>query len=307
VNLSVVATLYRSAAHLQEFYDRASRAAQAVTPDYEIVLVNDGSPDDSLELAVALHERDRRVRVVDLSRNFGHHKAMMTGLAHARGGLVLLIDSDLEEEPEVLGRFHRELLETGAEVVFGVRNERRGPLLKRWGGSVFFKLFNLLSSHPLPVNLTTCRLMTRRYVKALVAHDEREMVIAGLWVLTGFKQVALTVEKHARTPSTYDLRRILVLLVNSITSFSDRPLVFIFYLGCLILAGSVAGALYLVVRRLFFGVLLGGWPSLIVSIWLLGGITVFCLGIIGIYLSKVFIETKRRPYTIVRNIYERTP
>jgi len=130
-------------------------------------------------------------------------------------------------------------------------------------------------------------------------------VVAGLWAITGFKQVALGIDKHARAASTYNLRRKLVLLVDSVTSFSDRPLILIFYLGCLILLLSSLGATYLIIRRLFFGVLLGGWPSLIVSVWLLGGITIFCLGILGIYLSKVFIETKRRPSVVVRHVYER--
>jgi putative glycosyltransferase len=305
VDLSVVATLYRSAPYVEEFYRRVNDAARAVTRDYEIVLVNDGSPDESLERAVALHEGDPRVRVIDLSRNFGHHKAMMAGLAHARGGLVFLLDSDLEEDPELLGRFHGELRASGADVVFGVQNQRRGGLVERWSGSLFFTLFNLLTDHPLPRNLVTVRLMTRRYLDALLLHEERETVVAGLWAITGFKQVALGIDKHARAASTYNLRRKLVLLVDSVTSFSDRPLILIFYLGCLILLLSSLGATYLIIRRLFFGVLLGGWPSLIVSVWLLGGITIFCLGILGIYLSKVFIETKRRPSVVVRHVYER--
>lgn len=305
MKLSIVTTLYRSAPHLAEFYQRARAAAEHLTSDYEIVMVNDGSPDGSLDVAVGLHERDPRVKVVDLSRNFGHHKAIMTGLGHARGDLLFLVDSDLEEEPELLLRFHEELERTRADVVYGVQERRKGGWFERLSGEAFFKVFNLLSKHPLPPNLATVRLMTRRYVDALVQHREREMVVAGLWVITGFAQAPLGIQKHARSATTYDLGRKLVFLVDSITSFSDKPLVFIFYLGCAILALSGSAALYLIVRRVFFGVLLAGWPSLIVSVWMLGGLTVFCIGIVGIYLSKVFIETKQRPYTIVRRVYER--
>jgi putative glycosyltransferase len=230
----------------------------------------------------------------------------MTGLAHARGDLVWLLDSDLEEDPELLQPFHQTLSESQADVVYGVQSERKGGAVERLSGAVFFLAFNLLSDQPIPRNVVTARLMTGRYVRSLVAHDERETMIAGLWAATGYKQVALPIRKHSRSPTTYGLRRKLVLLVNSVTSFSDRPLILIFYLGCVIMLLSSVGAAYLVVRRLFFGVLLGGWPSLIVSVWLLGGITVFCLGIVGIYLSKIFMETKRRPYTIVRRIYERS-
>jgi putative glycosyltransferase len=303
--LSAVTTLYRSAPHLPEFYARMKEAAGKLTDHFEIILVNDGSPDRSLDVALELHQQDPRVRVIDLSRNFGHHKAMMTGLAHARGELVFLIDSDLEEEPELLGRFHEELVRNKADVVYGVQERRKGALFERLSGEIFFRIFNLLSTDPLPPNLTTVRLMTRRYVMSLVAHREREMVIAGLWVITGFSQVAVPIRKGLRGISTYGLARKGLVLINAVTSFSDRPLIFIFYLGAVIILVSGAAAAFLVVRRLFFGVLLAGWPSLIVSVWLLGGLTLFCLGVIGIYLSKVFIETKQRPYTIVRAIYER--
>ena len=306
MTLSIVTTLYCSAPHLEEFYRRASAAAETITTDYEIVFVNDGSPDDSLSIALELFERDPRVRVVDLARNFGHHKAMMTGLRHARGELVFLIDSDLEEDPELLTAFAATLDAAAADVVYGVQAERRGEWFERWSGRLFFKLFNLMSDYPIPENLVTVRLMTRRYVSALLSHGEREMVIAGLWVLTGFRQVPLAVTKHSRSKTTYSLRRKIAVLVNSVTSFSSRPLVFIFYLGVAIGALAAAAAAYLVIRRVFFGILLPGWPSLIVSVWLLGGLILACLGIIGIYLSKIFIETKQRPYTIVRSVHERT-
>jgi putative glycosyltransferase len=131
------------------------------------------------------------------------------------------------------------------------------------------------------------------------------MMIAGLWALTGFTQIARTISRGAKGQTSYSFSRKVSLLVDSITSFSDRPLVLIFYLGLAIGGTSSLAAVYLVVRRLFFGVALPGWPSLIVSIWMLGGLMLICLGIIGIYLSKIFIETKQRPYTIIRQIYER--
>ena len=305
MQLSIVSTLYRSASHLQEFHRRMSAAARVATADYEIILVNDGSPDESLSIALELFERDEHVRVIDLSRNFGHHKAMMTGLAHARGGLVFLIDSDLEEEPELLASFLEALGRSNADVAYGVQAARRGGLVERVSGWLFFTVFNRLSGWQIPPNLVTVRLMTRRYVSALVQHRERETMIAGLWAITGFRQVPIVVTKHSRGSSTYGLRRKLGILVNSVTSFSHKPLLFIFYLGTLIVAVAFVAAAYLIVRRLFFGELLAGWPSLIVSVWLLGGLTLFSLGIIGIYLSKVFLETKQRPFTIVREIHER--
>jgi len=142
------------------------------------------------------------------------------------------------------------------------------------------------------------------YVRALLQHREREFVISGLWILTGFKQIPVMVTKHHQAASSYSLRRKISHLVNSITSFSNKPLVLIFYLGCFILLVSSIAAVDLIIRKILFGTLLEGWASLIVSIWLLGGLTIFCLGVIGIYLSKIFIEVKQRPYTIIKQVFE---
>ncbi len=304
MDVSIVTTMYRSARYLDEFYRRVSAAVRQITEDYEIVFVNDGSPDDSLDVALALYARDRRVRVVDLSRNFGHHKAMMTGLACARGELVFLIDCDLEVAPETLGVFYQTFQDAQVDVVYGVRESRQDPILDRLAGRLFYVIFNWLSTDALPVNLVTARLMSRRYVSALVSHREREVLIGGLWVITGFEQAPMVVHKTCKKSSTYTIGRRVAVLVNAITSFSNKPLVFIFYLGCVISLVAGLWALYLIVRRVFFGVFLAGWPSLIVSVWLLGGIIIFCLGVLGIYMSKIFVETKQRPYTIIRQVHE---
>jgi len=298
--------MYNSAPHLEEFYNRIIVEAGKITTEYEIIFVNDGSPDNSLEIALSIYEKDSRVRVINLSRNFGHHKAIMTGLSYARGELVFLIDCDLEEQPELLGQFCAEHKGSGADVVYGVQPKRKGGHFEQISGDLFYWLFNILSSQPLPRNLLTVRLMSRRYIAGLLEHKERETIIAGLWALTGFKQLPVLVEKRDTSRTTYGFRKKVANFVNGITSFSNKPLVYIFYLGCAILFFSGISASYLIVRRLFFGVMLGGWPSLIVSIWLLGGLMLFCLGLIGIYLSKIFLETKQRPPTIVQDIYDRS-
>ncbi len=304
MDLSIVTTLYHSAPHLEEFYARACAVAERITSSFEIILVNDGSPDNSLEIALALYSKDSRLQIVDLSRNFGHHKALMTGLDHACGEQVFLVDSDLEEEPELLEKFYEELKVTGADVIFGVQQERKGYYFERISGALFFRVFNLLSTHRIPANHLTARLMTRNYVTALLSHREREFVMSGLWALTGFNQIPVAVRKHHRSASTYSLTRKISHLVNAITSFSSKPLVLIFYLGCIISLVSLIAAIDLIIRKILFGTLLQGWASLIVSVWLLGGLTIFCLGVIGIYLSKIFIEVKQRPYTIIKQVFE---
>jgi putative glycosyltransferase len=306
MNLSIVTTLYFSSPYVLEFYQRISVEAKKITSDYEIIFVNDGSPDDSLDVALSLYEQDKRVRIIDLSRNFGHHKAIMTGLSHARGELVFLLDSDLEEEPELLSLFYEFYKKTkDIDVVYGVQKVRKGNFLERLSGEIFYNLFNSISNYPVTANLITARLMSQRYVKALVEHREREIFLAGLFAIAGFRQIPLLVRKDSKNRSTYTLVRKLTLAINSITSFSNKPLIFIFYLGALISLVSGITAIIFIVRKIFFNVMLEGWSSLIISIWLLGGLTIFCLGVIGIYLSKIFSETKQRPYTIIRQIYEK--
>lgn len=305
MDLSIVSTLYCSAPYLREFYVRIKSEALKITHDYELVLVNDGSPDDSLDIALALYHADRRVRVIDLSRNFGQHKAIMTGLEHARGRRVFLIDCDLELDPELLGRFSVELDKSDADVVYGVVEKRKGGFLERLTGALFYKLFNSLSSYPIPENVTVARLMTRRYVASLVQHRDREAFIAGLWAITGFKQLLVMVKKRDKGKTTYSMARRISMAVDGITSFSNRPLFLVFYLGGGIAMISSVAALALILRVILFGQLLQGWPSLIVSVWLLGGLVLLCVGVVGIYLAKVFMETKQRPYTVVREIYER--
>ena len=306
MKLSIVATLYQSAAYIAEFHRRASAVArQLVGEDYEIVLVNDGSPDNSLDLAVQLSESDSHVVVVDLSRNFGHHKAMMTGLAHANGDRVFLIDSDLEEEPECLIDFTQQMQSKRCDVVYGVQEQRKGNWFERWSGQWFYRVFKSLTGLALPENIVTARLMTRRYVDALLRHGEREVFMAGLWHITGFAQLPQSVKKHSTSQTTYTFRSKMSLLVNSVTSFSNAPLVGIFYIGLAISVIAIAYIGYLAVHWMFLAKPLTGWTSVMASIWLLGGLVISFIGVVGIYLSKIFSETKQRPYTIVRQIYEK--
>lgn len=306
VDLSIVTTMYRSAGHIEEFYRRIVAAATARTKSIEVILVNDGSPDDALAVALRLHDHDERVRVVDLARNFGHHKAMMTGLSFARGRRVFLIDCDLEEPPEILSTFADKMDAEGVDVVFGEQMAgRRGGLFERWSGVLFYKTFNALSTHPIPPNLITARLMTAEYVAALMLHDERECNIAGLWSITGFRQCALPVGKTHKGSTTYSLSKKVAGFSQAITAFSDKPLVYVFYFGASIFSFSVLAAVCLFLRRILFGALLSGWLSVMISIWMLGGMTIFAIGLVGIYLSKVYLETKRRPYTVVRQFHVR--
>jgi len=303
VKLSIVTTLYRSVPTIDEFYRRVMAAAAPIADELELVMVNDGSPDDSLDLALALHRNDPRVVVVDLARNFGHHKALMTGLAHATGDLVFLIDSDLEEEPELLSRFHERMAKGDCDVVFGVQEVRRGGWFERVSGALFFSLVNALSDQFLPRNTLIARLMSRDYVRSLIRHRDREFLIGRLFQATGFRQVALPVRKLSNSPTTYSLGMRIEMAVKYLTTTSTRLLYLVLYAGIAIFALSLLTMGYYLTRYLLSGIGVDGYTSLIVSIWFFGGLTTLILGIQGIYVANIISETRRRPYTVVRQVH----
>ena len=302
MNLSIVSTLYCSESNLKEFYNRATNEAFALAENsYEIILVNDGSPDESLALALEISKKDTHVKIIDLSRNFGHYKALMTGLKYASGEKIFLIDSDLEEQPEYLSLFNQRLEEGRCDVIFGVQAKRKGGLFEKVTGEIFWRMFNFFSDMNLPLNTITARLMTKQYVAALLLHQEKEIFIAGLWHITGFNQQAVQVTKKNLSKTSYTFLMKISLLVNAITSFSNAPLRLIFYIGSAILLLSSAYISYLIVMWAYFLEPPSGWTSLMASIWLLGGLIILFLGIIGIYLSKIFLETKNRPLVIIKS------
>jgi putative glycosyltransferase len=195
---------------------------------------------------------------------------------------------------------------THADVIYGVQRVRKGNLVRRLGGAFFWFFFNLISEVPVSPNVITSRLMTRRYVDALLGFHERELFLAGIFSLAGFVQIPMIVEKEARTNSSYTILKRLSLLVNAITSFSSKPLIFVFYIGVAICLCSGTAAIVLVTKALLLGNYVLGYPTIVVSIWLLGGIIILCLGILGIYQAKIFQEVKDRPLSIVRELYERS-
>jgi len=306
MDLSVVTTLYRSAPHIREFYSRMSTAAEAITKDYEIIFVNDGSDDESLNIAVEIHRSDSRVKVVDLSRNFGHHKAIMAGLHYVSGEHVFLIDCDLEEDPELLDEMYSAINESdNADVIFGVQKTRKGGLVEKRGGELFYRLFNRLSGLSLPDNPLTVRIMTKRYVQSVLKYKEDELFLAGVFEIAGFNQQSMEVNKKNRSKSTYSFKKRINLFTRGITSFSSFPLLVSFYIGAAISCTSFVFMVYLMIKKIVYddGIIMG-WTSVMASIWFMGGVILLSCGMIGIYLSRVYYEVKRRPNYIVRTVYD---
>jgi putative glycosyltransferase len=299
--ISVVTTSYNSSAHVEEFYRRALEAVRRPGRDVEFVFVDGGSTDDSAATAREFLKRQTPTTLVELSRNFGHHRAILTGLSFALGDLVFLIDCDLEEPPELFGELLRTLERVGdsgepADVVYAVPHRRKGGLFERVSGSLFYRLFNLLSDVQVPNDWMTCRLMTARYVRALLAHRERELFLGGLFAITGFRQVAFGAEKHHKGSSAWTLRLKLKVALQAISAFSARPLWLLAAAGALISVSSAGSMLYMIFRLAIFGISQqSGWASIMVMISFFGGLSLLAFGIVGIYVAQVLAEVKGRP------------
>lgn len=303
-HLSIVTTLYKSKDFIQEFYKRTVNSASQITGDYEIIFVDDGSPDNSSQVVKDLIQKDKRVRLIELSRNFGHYKAMIVALRHAKGEFIFLIDSDLEENPEILINFYDLMQKNNdIDVVYGCLRQRRGNFLQRIPGTLFYKVLNFLSDVCVPENTLFVRLMRKSYVESFLRFKESHVFILGLLKLAGFKQVAIPVEKSSKGKTAYTFFKKLSLALDGITSFSNRPLVCVSLLGLLISFISFLLVFFLVFNRLIFSHIITGWTSVMVSLWFIGGLIITSIGIVGLYIGKIFIQVKNRPNTIVRNIY----
>ena len=304
MKLSIVTTLYKSSVHINEFYSRISKEVTKITDDYEIIFVDDGSPDDSLSKVIKLGEKDHHIKVIELSRNFGHHKAILTGLSHAKGNFVFLIDSDLEEDPELLASFWNEInKDKKFDVVYGIQENRKGGWFEKYSGELFYFIFNSICQIKIPKNLTTCRITTQNYNQSLMLHEEKELFLATLWENTGYRSKPLIVKKKARDKSVYTFSKKISLFENSISSSTDFPLKAIFYIGLIISILSVFFITYLIFKKIILDNAVLGWTSAMVSIFFIGGLLMTSLGIIGLYISKIYSETKKRPRTIIKKIY----
>jgi polyisoprenyl-phosphate glycosyltransferase len=297
--LSVVAPVYNEQELVGTFVER-TRAALEGGP-FELVLVDDGSDDATPMLLEQIASTDPRVRVIHLSRNFGHQAALTAGLEHAAGDVVAMIDADLQDPPELIVQMLERWSE-GADVVYAVRKHRPGETaFKLATASWFYKLFNTLTQVDLEPNSGDFRLLDRRALDALLSMTERSRFLRGMTVWVGFTQTAVSYEREARTAgeTKYTLRKMLRFSLDAIASFSHLPLQLATYIG--LLSASVAFiAIPVVVGLHFAGSYLPGFGTITIAILLLGGIQLIALGVIGEYVGRIYDEVKHRPLYIVR-------
>jgi dolichol-phosphate mannosyltransferase len=302
---SVVAPVYNEEETLPHFYRRVVDVMEGLGEPFELVLVNDGSRDASYRVMRALHARDSRVRAVDFSRNFGHQVAISAGLDHARGAAVIILDSDLQDPPEVIPELVARW-RTGAEVVYAQRRRRPGETrFKLLTAAAFYRLIARITALDIPRDTGDFRLLDRRVVDTLVTMREHHRFMRGLSVWVGFRQEAVPYDRQERFAGVtkYPLARMVRFALDAITGFSYVPLQLASTLGFLLAGLSLLGILLAAVLRLA-GVAIQGQATTLVVVLLLGGIQLIFLGIIGEYLGRIYDEVRARPLYIVREVLE---
>jgi glycosyltransferase involved in cell wall biosynthesis len=297
--LSVCAPVYNEEDLVEEFYRRTTAALQAY--DYELIIVNDGSKDGTPEILDRLAEDDPRLRVVHLSRNFGHQPALTAGLEHARGDAVAMLDADLQDPPELITSMVERWSE-GSDIVYMVRQQRDGEsFFKLTTARWFYKLFRALAQVDLAPNSGDFRLLDRRALNALLSMGERSRFLRGMTVWVGFTQSAIGYHRDARYAgeTKYPLRKMLRFSLDAILSFSHTPLQLATYLGFLF-SGVAFLAIPVVIVMKLLGSYLPGFGSITIAILMLGGIQLIAIGVIGEYVGRIYDEVKRRPLYVVR-------
>jgi dolichol-phosphate mannosyltransferase len=303
--ISIVVPVFNERETLAELYRRLTQELATLPHDYELVMVDDGSRDGSTEIIRDLALGDGRVRALVLSRNFGHQAAIEAGMRDARGDAVAVMDADLQDSPEALLQLIA-AWEEGADVAYAVRRRRKeGPLL-RLAYHVYYRLAGRMMSIELPVDAGPFSIMSRRVVDVLNAMPEYNRYFSGLRAFTGFRQVAVEVERAERLAgeTKYSVSSYAGLASNAIVSFSKLPLRAVTVLGIVSAALAILGGIYVLVSTALSDDLTPGWASIMTVVLLLAGLQLVTLGIVGEYVGKVYDEVRRRPTFVVAERYQ---
>jgi polyisoprenyl-phosphate glycosyltransferase len=302
--VSIIVPVFNESSNIMEFYFRVTRVMNQTNYGYEVVFINDGSKDDTLDKLQGICEKDQRIKIIDLSRNFGKEIALTAGLDNCRGDAVIPIDADLQDPPEVI----LELLakwEEGYDVVYATRTKRDGESsLKKVTAHLFYRFIKRLTPIPIPQDTGDFRLISRKVVNALKELREQHRFMKGLFSWVGFRQTSISYQRDPRFAgkTNFNYWKLWNFALEGITSFSFMPLQVATYLGFAISLFAMAFAFYLFITTLLNGNPVPGYPSLMVAILFLGGIQLTTLGIIGEYIGRIYNESKRRPLYFVKDM-----
>ena len=305
MKLSLVIPLFNEEAIIPVLYERCMAAMKQITEDFEIICVDDGSSDNTLEKLVEHHKKDNRFKVLTLSRNFGHQAAYTAGLNHAKGDFTAMIDGDLQDPPELIKEMHEKLLAENLDVVYGRRTGREEGFAKKSMIRLFHLAFNKFSSVNAPANVGNFSIMNKQALEALVNLREKNRYLPGLRYFVGFKQGFVDYVRPDRETGEAKMStfKLVKLALDALFSFSKTPIRICLYLGIAGVIFSLVGGAIVIFKKII-GVAIEGWTSTLLSIYFFGSVQLLFMGILGEYIHRIFIETQDRPIYIVKDFYE---
>lgn len=302
--LSVVVPLYNEELVIGEMYTRLTRALQSCVDSYEIIMVNDGSRDRTVELAADICRRDRNVKLINFSRNFGHQIAITAGMDRSSGQCVVIIDADLQDPPEVIGQMLDKWRNEGCQVVYGVRAKRKGESwFKLVTAKLFYRTLRRMTAVEIPVDTGDFRLMDRKVLQQFLKMREQARFVRGMVSWVGFKQGQVLFEREQRFAgeTKYPFKKMLKFAIDGVLSFSHVPLKVASAFGFLSAGVSFLAMIYGFVQKAFYpATVIPGWASTFSAILFIGGVQLVCVGILGEYVGRIYEEVKRRPLYVVQ-------
>ncbi len=302
VEISVIIPVFNEEKNLTVLYERLLNTVTSISNDYEFIFINDGSNDFSLKIIKEFASQNPQVKYIDFSKNFGHQPAVFAGLENANGETIVIIDSDLQDPPELIAQLYQKL-QQGYDVVYAQREQRAGESWhKIMTAKLFYRFMNKLSEVPIPLDTGDYRIITKKIKDIIVALPERNKFLRGQIAWTGFNQTSVLYKRDERYSgkTNYSYSKMFAFAFDGITSFSNIPLRLATYLGFLVSTISFGVILYTLYQKYFGYKVVQGWSSLMISILFIGGVQLICLGIIGEYLGRIMDNVKQRPLYIVK-------
>ena len=303
-DFSVIVSMYDEEDSLDSFFKVISACLEKLKGySYEIVCIDDGSTDKTYDLLKGYAKKDKRIKIIKFSRNFGKEYGMMAGLKFCQGQAAIPIDVDLQDPPELISEFVKKW-EEGYDMVYGIRSDRDSDtFFKRWTAKLFYKIYNLMTRSPIPYNAGDYRLIDRKVINAILSLKERNIFMKGIFGWTGFKTIGIKYKRQKRFAGTskWNYWKLWNFALDGITASTTFPLRIWSYLGSVLSVMGIMYAIYIIWRTIVYGVDVPGYASLMVFILILGGVQMIILGILGEYIGRIFVEVKNRPLYIVED------
>lgn len=303
MQLSIIIPIYNEEPNINNLYDRVKKVCSDITPDHELLFINDGSRDRSILLIHELAQKDSCVKYINFSRNFGHQIAVMAGIDNVSGEAIVIIDADLQDPPELIIPMYRKMQE-GYEVVYAKRRSRAGEgFFKKFTAGLFYRVLAKITSIDIPVDTGDFRIMHRKIVEVLRMMPEQQKFLRGQISWIGFKQTYIEYDRDMRQggETGYTYKKMIRLALDGITSFSNLPLKFATFAGFIVAGATFITILYALYSRFITGDVVPGWTSLILAILFIGGVQLICIGIIGEYISRMSANIRNRPLYIIND------